>query len=71
MLSAGVALRWLRSVIAQEGASYAELVQLTANVPPGSEGLVFLPYLVGERSPIMDPKAIAKHFGETYPPAAL
>jgi xylulokinase len=57
VLSAGMALRWLRSVLGQEGASYEELVQLAANVPPGSEGLVFLPYLVGERSPIMDPKA--------------
>jgi xylulokinase len=57
MLSAGMALRWLRSVLGREGASYAELVQLAADVPPGSEGLVFLPYLVGERSPIMDPKA--------------
>jgi xylulokinase len=57
MLSAGMALRWLRTVLGREGASYAELVQLAADVPPGSEGLVFLPYLVGERSPIMDPKA--------------
>jgi sugar (pentulose or hexulose) kinase len=32
-------------------------VQRAADVPPGSEGLVFLPYLVGERSPIMDPEA--------------
>ena len=57
MLSAGMALRWLRSVLGREGASYAELVHLAADVPPGSEGLVFLPYLVGERSPIMDPRA--------------
>jgi xylulokinase len=57
MLSAGMALRWLRSVLGREQASYGELVQLATDVPPGSEGLVFLPYLVGERSPIMDPQA--------------
>jgi xylulokinase len=57
MLSAGMALRWLRSVLGREKSSYAELVQLAADVPPGSEGLAFLPYLVGERSPIMDPNA--------------
>jgi len=57
MLSAGMALRWLRSVLGREKAFYAEFVQLAADVPPGSEGLVFLPYLVGERSPIMDPRA--------------
>jgi hypothetical protein len=52
-------LRWLRSVLGREGASYAELVQLAAEVQPGSEGLFFLPYLVGERSPLMDPEAKA------------
>jgi xylulokinase len=57
MLSAGMALRWLRSLLGREKSSYAELVQLAAEVPPGSEGLAFLPYLVGERSPIMDPNA--------------
>jgi|SRR5271165_4768812 len=57
MLSAGMALRWLRVVLGKEKASYAELVLLASEVEPGSEGLVFLPYLVGERSPIMDPRA--------------
>ena len=63
MLSAGMALRWLRSVLGREGASYAELVQLAAEVQPGSEGLFFLPYLVGERSPLMDPEAKAGFIG--------
>ena len=65
MLSAGMALRWLRSVLGKEEASYAELVQLAATVQPGAEGLVFLPYLVGERSPIMDPKAKGGFVGLT------
>ena len=64
MLSAGMALRWLRSVLGRGGASYEELVQLAAEVQPGSEGLFFLPYLpVGERSPLMDPEAKAGFIG--------
>jgi xylulokinase len=45
MLSAGMALRWLRWVLGREKSSYAGLVQPAADVPPGSEGLTFLPYL--------------------------
>ena len=63
MLSAGMALRWLRAVLGREKVSYEELVQLASEVEPGSEGLFFLPYLVGERSPLMDPKAKAGFIG--------
>ncbi|MBV8174650.1 MAG: xylulokinase, partial [Verrucomicrobia bacterium] len=55
MLSAGMALRWLRAILGSDRFSYAELDRLAAEVEPGSEGLIFLPYIVGERSPIMDP----------------
>jgi xylulokinase len=65
ILSAGMALRWLRAVLGREKASYEELVQLASEVEPGSEGLIFLPYLVGERSPLMDPKAKAGFIGLT------
>lgn len=57
MLSAGMALRWLRVVLGKVETSYTELVQLASEVQPGAEGLFFLPYLVGERSPLMDPRA--------------
>src|ERR1700726_3178071 len=63
MLSAGMALRWLRAILGREKVSYEELVQLASEVEPGSEGLFFLPYLVGERSPLMDPKAKAGFIG--------
>jgi xylulokinase len=63
MLSAGMALRWLRVILGREKVSYEELVLLASEVEPGSEGLFFLPYLVGERSPIMDPKAKAGFIG--------
>ncbi len=65
MLSAGMALRWLRQTLGSERWSYAELDQIAAEVEPGAEGLVFLPYLVGERSPLMDPRAKGAFVGLT------
>ncbi len=65
MLSAGMALRWLRTTLGSERWSYAEMDKIAAAVPPGSEGLVFLPYLVGERSPLMDPRAKGSFVGLT------
>jgi xylulokinase len=63
MLSAGMSLRWLRGVL--NGISFAEMDKLATSVPSGSEGLFFLPYLVGERSPLMDPKAKGGFIGLT------
>ena len=63
MLSAGLALRWFRDQIA--GTSYEKLSEKAAQIPPGSEGLIFLPYLIGERTPHMDPKARGVFFGLT------
>jgi xylulokinase len=57
MLSAGMALRWLRRILYGDTISYAEMDRQAEKIEPGCEGLFFLPYLVGERSPIMDPKA--------------
>lgn len=55
ILAAGLALRWLRDVL---GASdFPHLSALAEAVPPGAEGLIFLPYLAGERTPHMDPAA--------------
>ncbi len=65
MLSAGMALRWLRATLGIEKCSYAELDRLASSVEPGSEGLFFLPYLVGERSPLMDPRAKGGFVGMT------
>jgi xylulokinase len=44
---------------------YAELVAPAADVPAGSEGLLFLPYLTGERSPHPDPLARGAFVGLT------
>jgi xylulokinase len=56
MLSAAGSLRWLRDALAP-GASYEELTAEAARWDPGAEGLLFLPYLQGERTPHADPHA--------------
>jgi xylulokinase len=65
MLSAGMALRWARHVLRCDQVSYRDLDQMAEAVPIGAEGLVFLPYLVGERSPLMDPHARGNFTGLT------
>ena len=56
MLSAAGSLAWLRDVVAP-GESFAALVGEAERWEPGAEGLVFLPYLQGERTPHADPDA--------------
>jgi xylulokinase len=56
MLSAAGSLQWLRDVAAP-GVGFAELVDTAAAWEPGVEGLTFLPYLAGERTPHADPDA--------------
>ncbi len=56
MLSAAGSLRWLRSLFAP-AVSYDELLAEAGRWPAGTEGLVFLPYLAGERTPHADPHA--------------
>src|SRR4051812_3158928 len=60
MLSAAGSLKWLRDVV---GGSYDELVAEAARWPAGTEGLTFLPYLQGERTPHADPSARAMFEG--------
>jgi xylulokinase len=54
MLSAAGSLAWLRGVV---GGEYDELVREAEAWEPGVEGLTFLPYLTGERTPHADPDA--------------
>ncbi len=56
MLSAGGSLRWLRDVLGS-GTDYDRLVAEADGWPAGAEGLIFLPYLAGERTPHADPDA--------------
>ena len=60
MLSAAGSLRWLRDIV---GGTYDELVAEAARWPAGTEGLTFLPYLQGERTPHADPSARAMFEG--------
>ena len=64
MLSCGGALRWLRDALGS-GRSYDELASIASDVPVGAEGLTFLPYLSGERTPHNDPQARAAFVGAT------
>ncbi len=62
MLNAAGALRWFRDAFAP-GAAYDDLTAEAAAWPPGAEGLTFLPYLSGERTPHADPSARATFEG--------
>jgi len=67
-LSAGGAFGWLRNTLRQTGASdlsYDDLTAAAASVPAGAEGLIFLPYLSGERTPHLDPLARGAFVGLT------
>jgi xylulokinase len=74
-LSTGDAVRWFRQLFgAQEDIEaereggpnvYARLDQLAAQTPPGSDGLLFIPHLQGQRSPDFNPAATGIYFGIT------
>jgi xylulokinase len=70
--SAGYSLKWLRDTVCaaeiaqaeREGRDAFEIMdELAAAVPPGSRGLLFLPYLMGERSPHTDADCRGVFFG--------
>lgn len=72
VLSAGGSLQWFRNTLAEAEVALArrkkvdpyELITAqAANAPPGSEGLYFLPYLTGERTPHADPFARGSWIG--------
>lgn len=72
MLSAGGSLRWLRDTICAAEVEVARnmgvdpyelMTEQAAEAPVGSEGLLFLPYLAGERTPYPDPEARGVFFG--------
>jgi xylulokinase len=64
MLSAAGSLRWFRDAVAP-GVEFGDLAARAAEVPAGSAGLLFLPYLSGERSPHPDPLARGAFVGLT------
>ena len=56
MLSAAGSLQWFRDALAP-GVAFPTLVDEALGAPPGSDGVLFLPYLSGERTPYPDPRA--------------
>jgi xylulokinase len=61
MLSAGLSMGWLKNDLLKT--DYETINQEASRIPAGSEGIVFLPYLSGERTPHRDPKARGVFFG--------
>jgi len=62
ILNAGMSLKWLKNNILGES-HYDRLSRMAGSVPAGSGGLIFLPYLTGERTPHMDADARGMFFG--------
>ena len=58
----GGALKWLRETVCP-GLSFEEMSALAETVPAGSDGVTFLPYMAGERSPVWNPDASGVFFG--------
>jgi xylulokinase len=63
-LAAGGSLAWWRDTMFPE-LDFEALVKLAAKAPPGAEGLIYVPYLSGERTPHLDPFARAGFIGLT------
>ncbi|MBU4509623.1 xylulokinase, partial [bacterium] len=63
MLSAGISYEWLKKKLFNNRLSCAKLDQLAEEIEPGSEGLIFLPYLYGERTPHANANARGVYFG--------
>lgn len=60
----GIALQWLKELLNDQG-SFDEFTALATEVPPGAEGMLFLPYINGERAPLWNQQARGNFFGMT------
>lgn len=67
MQAAGASYQWLKGILyhfgLQNNDTYADMDALAATIPPASNGLIFLPYLLGERSPLWNPAASGAFVG--------
>lgn len=64
----GIALRWFRdqlykSQVQSAPEAYVEMIESAARIPAGAEGLLFLPYLSGERAPVWNANTRGAFFG--------
>jgi xylulokinase len=57
--AAGLSFRWFRDLLRTPSSdvSYDDLTREAATVPPGSDGVLWAPYLMGERTPHLDPNS--------------
>lgn len=60
-LCSGLSLKWASKLLGIS--DYGEIDKMAESVSPGSEGLIYLPYLSGERTPILNPLAKGTFFG--------
>jgi gluconokinase len=58
-----VVLQWLKETALEAHENYAKLFNLAGQIEPGAEGLLCLPYILGERAPIWNSKAKGIYFG--------
>ncbi|MFN8630146.1 MAG: FGGY-family carbohydrate kinase [Chloroflexota bacterium] len=65
MASLGASVDWLRATVLGDTWSIEELFSDASRVAPGSDGLIFLPYLAGERAPVFDETARGAFAGLT------
>ena len=65
MAALGRCLDWVREAVADSRLTHEELIREAMKAPAGSDRLLFLPYLAGERAPIWDPQARGVFFGLT------
>ena len=63
--TSGKALQWFKEITGNVDAPFSKLIQDIQTVPAGSNKLIFLPYLAGERAPIWDPNARGAFVGLT------
>lgn len=61
--AAGLSLRWFRDLMYPQDAAYLAINQAVESSPIGARGVTFLPYLMGERTPYMDPQCRGAFFG--------
>ena len=61
----GGALKWFKQEFGKD-MSFDDLTKEAEKIGPGSDGVVFLPYMSGERSPIWDPDAKGVFFGLSF-----
>ncbi|MGM0876199.1 MAG: gluconokinase [Bacillota bacterium] len=60
----GIALQWLKELLNYEG-SFDDFTKEAEHVAPGAEGMLFLPYINGERAPLWDQQAKGNFYGMT------